>query len=122
MECGYKINVSYQTPCIIYIHLLSFVLSSITEHTSSPRSTSSRDSSSSSAQTGNPEQRTNQTARRPEDRNNGDHLDTSLEEIRKQQFDVFLSFAEEDERFAEEVRQRLVENTNAKVFVPSSGE
>ena len=80
---------------------------------------SSRDTSSPSAQTCNPEQRTEQT-NRPTD--NGGDFDSSLETIRDQQFDVFLSFAEEDERFAEEVRQRLVENTNAKVFVPSSGE
>lgn len=46
--------------------------------------------------------------------------DTSENSL-NQQYDVFLSFAEEDERFAEEVRQRLVENTKAKVFVPSSG-
>lgn len=42
--------------------------------------------------------------------------------LRTHRYDVFLSFAEEDERFAEEVRLRLVENTGARVFVPSSGE
>ncbi|XP_064397730.1 myeloid differentiation primary response protein MyD88-like [Halichondria panicea] len=41
--------------------------------------------------------------------------------LQSHKYDVFLSFAEEDERFAEEVRLRLVENVGVKVFVPSSG-
>jgi len=35
-------------------------------------------------------------------------------------FDVFLSYAEEDEEFAEEVRTRLVRE-NLRVFIPSEG-
>ena len=52
----------------------------------------------------------------------GNRHDDSLESLRDRQFDVFLSFAEEDERFAEEVRLRLVENAGVRVFVPSAGE
>nr|CAI68016.1 Toll-like receptor adapter protein [Suberites domuncula] len=53
--------------------------------------------------------------------NKSKDLEKCLESIQKQQFDVFLSFAEADERFAEEVRQRLIENAGVRVFVPSAG-
>ncbi len=39
---------------------------------------------------------------------------------RARRFDVFLSYAEEDEEFAEEVRTRLVQE-NLRVFIPSQG-
>ena len=47
----------------------------------------------------------------------------SIEEsLRNQRFDVFLSFAEEDQDFAEEVRHRIVSKLKLRVFVPSEGE
>ena len=39
---------------------------------------------------------------------------------KSRKFDVFLSYAEEDEDFAEEVRTRLVRE-NLRVFIPSEG-
>lgn len=39
--------------------------------------------------------------------------------LRTQRYDVFLSFAREDEDFAEEVRQKLIKEAKLKVFVPS---
>ena len=42
--------------------------------------------------------------------------------LRTQRYDVFLSFAREDEDFAEEVRQKLIKEAKLKVFVPSDGE
>ena len=39
----------------------------------------------------------------------------------RQKFDVFLSYAEEDEEFAEEVRTRLVRDLNLRIFIPSEG-
>ena len=42
--------------------------------------------------------------------------------MRSQRFDVFLSFAEEDQDFAEEVRHRIVSKLKLRVFVPSEGE
>ena len=44
------------------------------------------------------------------------------ESLRSQRFDVFLSFAEEDQDFAEEVRHRIVSKLKLRVFVPSEGE
>lgn len=44
------------------------------------------------------------------------------ESLRSQRFDVFLSFAEEDQDFAEEVRHRIVSKLKFRVFVPSEGE
>ena len=44
------------------------------------------------------------------------------ESLRGQRFDVFLSFAEEDQDFAEEVRHRIVSKLKLRVFVPSDGE
>ena len=43
------------------------------------------------------------------------------ERLKGQQFDVFLSFAEEDKEFAEEVRHRIVSKLKLKVFVPAEG-
>ena len=40
---------------------------------------------------------------------------------RTTRFDVFLSYAEEDEEFVEELRTRLVQE-NLRVFIPSEGE
>ena len=36
-------------------------------------------------------------------------------------YDVFLSYAEEDEEFAEEMRSRLINDANLRVFIPSDG-
>ena len=44
------------------------------------------------------------------------------ESLRSQRFDVFLSYAEEDQDFAEEVRHRIVSKLKLRVFVPSEGE
>lgn len=41
------------------------------------------------------------------------------ESLTSQRFDVFLSFAEEDQEFAEEVRHRIVSKLKLRVFVPS---
>ena len=43
------------------------------------------------------------------------------QKLREHQFDVFLSFAEEDQEFAEEVRHRIVSKLKLKVFVPAEG-
>ena len=44
------------------------------------------------------------------------------ERLKSQRFDVFLSFAEEDQDFAEEVRHRIVSKLKLRVFVPSEGD
>ena len=49
-------------------------------------------------------------------------LEQALPYIRREKYDVFLSFAQEDEEFAEEVRQRLITQANLRVFVPSEGQ
>ena len=49
-------------------------------------------------------------------------LERALQYIRRQRYDVFLSFAQEDEEFAEEVRQRLINQANLRVFVPGEGQ
>lgn len=36
-------------------------------------------------------------------------------------YDVFLSYAEEDKEFAEEMRERLANTARLRVFVPSDG-
>ena len=41
--------------------------------------------------------------------------------VRQQRFDVFLSYAVEDQEFAEEVRDRLMNDVKVKVFVPVEG-
>ena len=46
---------------------------------------------------------------------------TQLRHVRSQQYDVFLSYAEEDWEFAEEMRSRLVSQAKLRVFVPSNG-
>jgi hypothetical protein len=50
------------------------------------------------------------------------NLETCLRHVRSQQYDVFLSYAEEDWEFAEEMRSRLVREVKLRVFVPSDGE
>ena len=50
------------------------------------------------------------------------HMRNIEERLRSQRFDVFLSFAEEDQDFAEEVRHRIVSKLKLRVFVPSEGE
>ena len=49
------------------------------------------------------------------------HLRNVEESLKSQRFDVFLSFAEEDQEFAEEVRHRIVSKLKLRVFVPSEG-
>ena len=49
-------------------------------------------------------------------------LEESLAYIQSQQYDVFLSFAKQDEEFAEEVRQKLKLRANLEIFVPSEGQ
>ena len=56
------------------------------------------------------------------DRGGKEKLERALQYIRRQKYDVFLSFAQEDEEFAEEVRQRLMTQANLRVFVPSEGQ
>ena len=53
---------------------------------------------------------------------NATHVKNIEESLRSQRFDVFLSFAEEDQDFAEEVRHRIVSKLKLRVFVPSEGE
>ena len=53
---------------------------------------------------------------------NAARVRTIEEKLRSQRFDVFLSFAEEDQDFAEEVRHRIVSKLKLRVFVPSEGE
>lgn len=43
------------------------------------------------------------------------------ESLESKRFDVFLSFAEEDKEFAEEVRHRIISKCKLKVFLPSEG-
>lgn len=52
----------------------------------------------------------------------GADLEASLCHVRSQKYDVFLSYAEEDSEFAEEMRRRLVTHAKLRVFVPSDGE
>lgn len=49
-------------------------------------------------------------------------LEDTLRYIQSQRYDVFLSFAQEDEEFAEEVKQRLVTQASLRVFVPNDGQ
>ncbi len=49
-------------------------------------------------------------------------METHLHHVRSQKYDVFLSFAEEDKEFAEEMRRRLISHAKLRVFVPSDGE
>lgn len=49
-------------------------------------------------------------------------LKKKMELVKTQRFDVFLSYAEEDEEFAEEMRSRLINNLNLRVFIPSEGQ
>jgi hypothetical protein len=53
---------------------------------------------------------------------NKTNLETCLRHVRSQQYDVFLSYAEEDWEFAEEMRSRLVREVKLRVFVPLDGE
>jgi hypothetical protein len=46
-------------------------------------------------------------------------LQRGLEYVRSKQFDVFLSFSQHDEEFAEEIRTRLTTQAHMRVFVPS---
>lgn len=48
-------------------------------------------------------------------------LEAISRHVRSQQYDVFLSFAEEDKEFAEEMRSRLVSHAKLRVIVPSDG-
>ena len=41
--------------------------------------------------------------------------------VSKQRCDIFLSFAQEDREFAEEVKARLQTKKKLKVFIPSEG-
>ena len=49
-------------------------------------------------------------------------MGSQLHHVRSQKYDVFLSFAEQDKDFAEEMRRRLVSHAKLRVFVPSDGE
>lgn len=48
-------------------------------------------------------------------------LQRSKRIAQNQKFDVFLSYAEEDKEFAEEMRLRLMNHAKLKIFVPSDG-
>lgn len=48
-------------------------------------------------------------------------LEATVRHVCSQRYDVFLSYAEEDKEFAEEMRSRLVGQAKLRVFVPSDG-
>ena len=61
------------------------------------------------------------TAELQQRKTTSDDLGPDILHMCRKKYDVFLSYAEEDMEFAEEMRRRLIEHTKLRIFVPSDG-